>query len=93
MTPAEKLSSQKQRKRPKRNTGKGPRKAVLSCAVRARREALNLSLRDVAAGVGLSVSGLHAIEYGCDVQMTTALRLCKFFGCQQGDLWRALKED
>jgi DNA-binding XRE family transcriptional regulator len=92
MTPAEELASRKQRKRPKRNNGKEPRKVVLSCAVRDRREALNLSLRDVAAGVGLSISGLHAIEYGCDVQMTTALRLCKFFGCQQCDLWTELQQ-
>jgi hypothetical protein len=46
MTPAEKLAKRKQRQRPRRNssTKSGP----VVCHCRQHREALNLSLRDVA---------------------------------------------
>jgi predicted transcriptional regulator len=90
MSPAERLAANKQRKRPKRNSGIGPRTIKLRCTARAMRESLNLSLRDVATSVGISVSGLHAVEYGCDVQITTALRLCEFYGCGLESLWGAM---
>lgn len=37
------------------------------------------------------MSGLHAIERGNDVQMTTAIRLATFYGKQVCALWAQLQ--
>jgi DNA-binding XRE family transcriptional regulator len=90
MTPAEKLSAAKPWRRAPRNTTQSPRKASWACEVRARREALRLSLRDVAAAVKLSVTALHQIEHGTDPMLTTARRIAVFFGATTDELWPAL---
>lgn len=88
MTPAEKLSKAKPWRRDPRNKGSGaPRKVFWVCRIRDRREALRLSLRDVAGAVRLSVTALHQIEHGTDPQLTTARRLAEFFGCGVEELW------
>lgn len=91
MTPAEKLSKNKKRTRPPRNEKRPKRSSPVICHCREKRNELNLSLRDVHAAVGISVSGLHAIEHGGNVEMTTALKLCEFYGCQLTELWSAKK--
>lgn len=86
LSPAEKLSRDKPYRRSP--SGKGePREAVWICCCRERREALRLSLRDVAAAVGLSVTGYWQIERGSDPQLTTARRLAAFFGATVEQLW------
>lgn len=86
-TPAEILAANKPRQRAPRN--KVQRVAKVECRCRVLRERLKLSLRDVAEATGLSVSGLFAVEHGGDVQMTTALRLCEFYGRKLSQLWLA----
>ena len=55
--------------------------------MRERREALRLSLHVVAKALGMSVSGLHAIDTGSDPQLTTARRIAAFFGTTIEELW------
>ena len=86
MTPAERLAKSKPWRRPPRNKAE-PRTPAWVCRVRERREALRLSLRDVAGAVRLSVTALHQIEHGGDPQLTTARRLADFFGATVEDLW------
>lgn len=85
-SPAEKMAAKKPWRREPRNKA-APRKAVWVCAIRERRESLRLSLRDVARGVGLSVTALHQIEHGSDPRLTTARRIAEFFGAATDDLW------
>jgi DNA-binding XRE family transcriptional regulator len=92
VTPAEQLAAAKPRKRQPRNVV-AVRKRVWGCRVRGYRERLNLSLRDVARAVGLSVTALHQIEHGTDPQLTTARRLAVFFGCTEQELWPAALEN
>lgn len=86
MTPAEQLAKSKQRKRSPRNTV-APRRPIWVCRLREMREALNLSLRDVADAVGMSNPGLWAVEHGGETSLTTATKLAEFFGCTIQDLW------
>jgi len=86
MTPAETLSKTKQRSRPPRNKAK-ERSSPVVCHCREKRNGLNLSLRDVSEATGISVAGLHAIEHGGNVEMTTAFKLCEFYGCSLMELW------
>lgn len=92
MTPAEKLAARKPRRRAPRNV-KVVRKKVWACRARVYRERLNLSLRDVAKAVGVSVTAPHQIENGTDPQLTTARKLAVFFGATERDLWPALWAD
>lgn len=91
MTPAELLAASKPRRRAKRNgPPAGPRTAVWAAAIRHRREALNLSMRDVAAAVGLSLPCYWSVEHGTDPMLTTARRIAAFFGATVEELWPAL---
>ena len=91
MTPAELLAAGKRRERPKRNgPATPPRKAVWAATLRARREALNLSMRDVAVAVGLSLPCYWAIEHGTDPMLTNARKLADFYGATVEELWPAL---
>ncbi len=89
VSPAEKLAHRKPWRRSPRNRSK-PRKAVWECRIRAEREPLRLSLRDVARACKLSVTALHQIEHGSDPMLTTATRLAEFFGLAVGELWPRL---
>ena len=90
-SPAEQLARVKYEKatrKPRhRRTGKPVRKRVWVCAIREIRESLGLSLRDVAAATGYTVSGLWEIEHGTDPKLTTAMRLAEFYGCDVAELW------
>lgn len=92
MTPAEKVAS---KKKPRRKSLSGntqrPRKWV--CKLREKREALGLSMRDVAEHTGYTVSTLFEIENGTDPQLTTAMKLAEFFGCMVNDLWPSRLKD
>ena len=94
MTPAETLAATKQRKRPKRNPPslKMPRKIVWVTTVRDARERLNLSMRDVARSLGMSLSGYWCIELGADVNLTNAVKISEFFELSVASLWPARKE-
>lgn len=86
-SPADKLVANKQRKRKPRNHAAPKRNAPFHCAIRERREALNLSLRDVADALSMSIAGLHAIEHGSDPMLSTAFRLCVFYGVEINKTW------
>lgn len=88
-TPAEYLSSKKPWRRAPRNVVQ-VRHRVWKCLIREKREALRLSLRDVAAAIHLSVTALWQIEMGTDPQLTTARKLAAFFGCLTDELWPCL---
>lgn len=93
MTPAEQLAKEKKRQRPKRNALPATRNVRWKCLLLQRREELNLSQRDVALHVGLSVSSYFWIENGGDVRLVTVIRICNFFGCQVRDLWPGTVKD
>ena len=82
MTPAEKLAARKLRK-----DSAQPRKVVLICRVRAARQKLRLSLRDVERETGVHNVTLCDAERGCNITLTNALRLAKFFGVSVESLW------
>lgn len=85
MTPAEELS----RKKPPKPRRPPPRVAW-RCAARGRRLALRLTLEDVAAGAGLSVTAVWHAERGADPMLTTARKLAAFYGVTVEDLWPEL---
>lgn len=90
MTPAEKLAARKPWRRRCPRNGTPLRKVVWTCRIREFREALRISMRDVAAAVGRSLAGLHVIEMGSDPMLTTARRLAEFFGKSIEELWPKL---
>lgn len=88
MTPAERLAKQKRRQRPKRNGPPAPQPVAWATTLRDRREALGLSMRDVAAACGLGVPSYFRVEHGyADPCLSTALRISRFFGCGVWELW------
>ena len=88
MTPAEKLSQSKRRKRPKRNDPPAPQAKVWETTLREVRDSLDLSLRDVADSCRLSVASYFRIEHGfADPCLTTARTISAFFGREVWDLW------
>lgn len=88
MTPAEKLAKKKQWRRAKRNGPPSPpRRAVWKPRLRELRESLRISMRDVAAAVGLGLSSYWQIENGTDPMLTNAVRIATFFGRAVEDLW------
>lgn len=90
-TPAEALAASKRPRRKPRHASPSKRPPAWTCSLRARREDLGLSMRDVATAVGLSISALFFLEHGTDPQLTTARRLAEFFGTTTDDLWRPLE--
>lgn len=87
-TPAERLAANKQRERPKRNYPAKSEVVLWTTRLSEHREKLNLSQRDVAKAVGLSVSAYFRIENGhADVRLSNALSLGQFFGVSVYELW------
>lgn len=91
-SPAEQLAAKKARKRAPRNKAT-PRNETWVCRVRDWREGMDLSLRDVAKAVGVSVTALHQIEHGTDPQLTTARKLSAFFRAPVEKLWPHLRAE
>ncbi len=90
MTPAEKAAAAKKPAKCKPLLGKRSVRAYpWACTLREARQALRLSLRDVAGGCDLSIAGLSEIERGTDPQLSTARRLATFFGKTVEELWPA----
>ena len=91
MTPAESLA----KSIPPRRAGCSKSKQykrVFACAIGENRRRLRLSIHRVAKAVGMSVSGMFAIEQGTDPMLSTAFKLAKFYGCDINELWRPIKE-
>ncbi len=86
MTPAEKLAAKKPWRRPPRNKV-AYRRIVWRSTVRETREALRISLRDVARACKMSVTALWQIEQGGDPMLSTAMKLAVFFGKTVEELW------
>ncbi len=93
-TPAERLSARKPWRRPKRN---GPPRSARHlrwhCAIRPIREALKISLRDVADACGISISAYWQIEQGGDLRLVTARKLAEFFGRSEAELWPKRRQE
>lgn len=88
MTPAQRAAAAKKpRKCSEPSKTRSMRKYPWICLLREKRQALRLSLRDVALGAGLSIAGLSMIELGTDPQLTTARTLATFFGVSVEELW------
>lgn len=83
-SPAEVLSSKKKRRK---RSARPPRKLIWKCEVHRHREALGLSMKEVATACGMTQSGFFCIEYGTDPQLTTARRIAEFFGKTIDELW------
>lgn len=58
------------------------------CQLRAIREKLGLTQRDVAAAVGMSAAGYHQLENGTDPQLSTATEVANFFDVEIRELWQ-----
>lgn len=87
-TPAENLSEQKKPKATANRKSTSARPPVFSCGIRAVRENLGLSLRDVSQAVGFSIAALWQIEHGTDPMLSTAFKLAAFYGCSVEELWK-----
>lgn len=86
LTPAQKLGKLKRRRREPRNVR--PVAAVVwETSIRAMRESLRLSLRDVAKAVGLAVNSYWKIENGCEPTLSSAWRIAEFYGRRIDQLW------
>lgn len=85
MTPAEQVASKKRRRLPRRRTQSVNR--VLVCRIPEERTKLGLSLLDIKNATKLCVANLWRVEQGGDVQLTTARKLCRFFGMTIDQLW------
>lgn len=83
---AQQLAAKKSRSRLPRNRA-GVANGVWACRVREFREALNLSLLDVARSIGMSVTGLWQIEMGNDPMLTTAAKIAAFYDVPINLLW------
>ena len=90
MTPAEKLAKKKN------SVGKPPwgqrgnrREGIFKSRVKELRTRLGLTQLQVQAGAG--VTGLHEIEQGCELVLSSALKLAKFFGVAVEEIWEPVK--
>ena len=91
MTPAEKIAASKPLRKCREVLNGSPRDYPWTCLVRHARLSLRLSLRDVAASVGMSIAGLSQVERGAETTLRTARKLAVFFGMRLEDLWPALR--
>lgn len=74
----------------KRKTKKVPflrNKGVLNARVREFRHEHGLTLRDVAKASGVALATLNRMEFGCEVELTSALMVAKFFETTVNDLF------
>lgn len=84
MTPAEKIAEKKTAKRrPETNA----RRKLWKCRLRAVRNKLGLSIRDVEQGCGVSNVTVSQAEQGYDIRLSTATKLAAFFGMRIDELW------
>lgn len=90
-TPAEKLASKKHRERKPRNSPKIVRNSPVVCHCRELRNSMNLSMRDVAEEIGITIAGYHAIEHGGNVTMEYAFKIAAFYGKRIDELWTSKK--
>lgn len=63
------------------------RPMIWKCKLGEKRFGLNLTLREIEAGCGVSSAVLCAIEHGTDPQLTTATKIAEFFGCTIKEMW------
>mgnify|MGYP001594946050 CR=1 FL=1 len=92
MTPAEKLSKTKVRRR-KPQERKARRAAVWQCKLRDFREELDLSLKDVAGACNLTITCIFQVELGSDPMLSTARKLATFYGKTIEEIWPRLAEN
>lgn len=65
--------------KPKKKVPKMAASGVLNSRVREFREKHKLTLRELSAGCRVPHSTIIRMEYGCEVELTKALRLARFF--------------
>lgn len=64
---------------------------VLYCRLRAVREGLGLTLRDVGAATGVHHGVLSRWERGGDATVSLALKVARFFGKSVEELWAPIE--
>lgn len=88
MTPAQELAARKAKDK-SHGRRMGPRgRNRFPNQLRALRLALNLSMRDVAKACKISDATVYLAEQGCDIQMSTAFVLAKFYGKRIEEIWK-----
>jgi hypothetical protein len=88
MSPAEQVAEKKKKRKPKvAKSSTNRHLGVLKCNLRAIRDALGLTIRDVANGTSLSVGTLAYTEMGQDICLTNARKVSKFFGKPIEEIW------
>lgn len=83
-SPAEILAIEKRRRR-KRVV---PKDRVYECHLFEARVSLNLTLREVAAALKMSLNSIHLIEQGSNLKLNTALKIARFYGKTVDELWK-----
>lgn len=84
-SPADELAAVKEKR--VRKAVARERRVLWECGLKGLREGKGLTQGDVAKAVGLSKGGYCEIERGCDPLLTTAVKLCMFFGKRATELW------
>lgn len=88
MTPAEKMARDKRRKPYFRTKPVKKQRVIWRTTLKASRDALGLSARDVATGIKMSLAGYYRVECGyADPSLSTVAKLAGFFGKSFMDLW------
>jgi hypothetical protein len=85
MSPAEKLSAQIAKKRPKHRSRSY--EAGLRCLIHDKRLALRLTLGDIEKATGIKICTVNRAELGSDLLLSNAKALAVFFGCSIEELW------
>lgn len=87
-SPAQRLAKAKQQQCLKRNKASKSETILWTCKLAEERDALNLSMQDVAKAAGLSSSAYFRIEKGyADVSLSNAMSIAQFFGKTVYQLW------
>jgi len=81
-SPAEKIAAKK-----KPRSLKAARSTVHRCEIRKLRHGLRLTIKDIADHTGLSCAGLHAIENGAEVTLSSMRKIQKFFELPLDQIW------
>jgi len=89
-SPAGRLAASKPRAARKYRHGVPRFNVVYQTTILEHRNALGLTMRDVAAAVGLSLTGMFAVEHGGNVELRHAMDIAEFFGVTIETLWRKL---
>lgn len=92
MSPAEKLAKELDHVNKSARLVKSRRNIVWKCKLKELRLSLDLSRADVEKGAGVREGVVFYAELGCDLQLSNAVKLCKFYGKTVEELWQPLSD-